>query len=325
MDGMNNSIRRRTFVTGTLSAAWPSAFAQSFPSRPVRLLVGFSAGGGVDAMARMLATRLGPILGQQVIVENRAGAAGAIAADAVAKSASDGYTLLMGETAMLIAPLLGAKLPYDVNQSFMPLANVFQAPLMIVAHNDFPASKPSELVAVLKESGGRHSYGTSGIGTVHHLGFEIMKARIGATVVHVPYRGASQIVPDVIGGQLPLGVVSVAAGMAQARAGKLKALAQLSSAKLPGAESLPSLSDVLPGFDVAPSVFVLAPAGTPAVVATRLDEAIRTVLSSADLAQAAAQIGVIPAYRAPTALAEQMRRESAQWSDVIRQQKITAQ
>jgi tripartite-type tricarboxylate transporter receptor subunit TctC len=326
MSSTPTPLRRRTVIAGALAAcASPLALAQAYPNRPIRMLVGYAAGGGVDAMARMLATRLSPLLGQQFNVENRPGAASAIAADAVAKAPADGYTLLVGDTAMLVSPLLGTKVPYDPIQSFAPVAGAFQAPLMIVAHNGVPASTPAELVALMKANPGRYSYATSGIGTVHHLGFEILKARTGASAVHVPYRGASQILPDVVGGQIPLAVVSVAAGMAQARAGRLKAVAQLSKAKLPGAEGLATLAEVLPGFDVAPSVFVLAPAGTPAPVVERLGEAVRGVLASADLAQAAAQAGVIPAYLPAPALGAAMTRETAQWAEVIRQQKITAE
>ena len=319
-------LRRRTVLAGALAAcASPLVRAQAYPNKPIRMLVGYAAGGGVDAMARLLSTRLSPLLGQQVNVENRPGAASALAADAVAKAPADGYTLLVGDTAMLVAPLLGTKVPYDPIQSFVPVAGAFQAPLMIVAHNGVAASSPAELVALMKANPGRYSYATSGIGTVHHLGFEILKARTGASAVHVPYRGASQILPDVIGGQIPLAVVSVAAGMAQARAGRLKAVAQLSTGKLPGDESLPALAEVVPGFDVAPSVFVLAPAGTPAAVVERLSEALRNVLGSADLAQAAAQAGVVPAYLPPPAQGAAMARETAQWAEVIRQQKITAE
>jgi tripartite-type tricarboxylate transporter receptor subunit TctC len=319
-------LRRRTVLAGALAACTsPLALAQVYPNKPVRLLVGYAAGGGVDAMARLLSTRLAPLLGQQVLVENRPGAASAIANDAVAKAPADGYTLLVGESAMLISPLLGAKVPYDPIQSFAPVAGAFQAPLMVVAHNGFPASTPAELVALLKAEPTKHSYATSGVGTVHHLGFEILKARTGSAAVHVPYKGASAILPDVIGGQVPLAVVSVAAGMAQARAGRLKAIAQLSTGKLAGAENLPALADALPGFDVAPSVFVLAPAGTAAAIVARLDEAVRAVLSSSELVQAAAQIGVVPAYQPPAGLAAMLARESTQWGDLIRQQKITAQ
>jgi tripartite-type tricarboxylate transporter receptor subunit TctC len=317
-------LRRRSLLAaGGLALAAPWARAQQFPARPIKLMVGYAAGGGVDAMARMLSARLPALLGQQVIVENKAGATGAIAADAVAKSPADGYTLLVGETAMLVAPHLGVKLPFDPLQSFTPVAGAFQAPLMIVANNQVNASNPKEFIALLKSQPGRYSYATSGVGTIHHLGMEILKARTGTYVLHIPYRGASQIVPDVISGQVPIGVVSAAAGLAQARGGRLKAIAMMNTARLPGAESVPLLADALPGFDVAPRIFVLAPAGTPAPVVERLNEAIRTVLAAPELAQSAAQQGAIPAYLPPQALAKAMAAESADWARVIRQQKVS--
>lgn len=323
---MKTSLTRRAVLMAALAAAAPLAGAQTdFPNKPIRLLVGYNAGGGVDALARMLATRLPGILGQQVIVENRAGATGMIAADLVARSAPDGYTLLMGETGLLIAPYLQAKSPVDPLKALIPVAGTFVAPLMIVANNNVPASSPKELIALLKQNPGRYSYATSGVGTVHHLGFELMKARTGTFIVHVPYRGAAQIVPDVISGQVPIGVVSAAAGMAQANAGKLRAVALMSTGKLQGAENVPAMTDALPGFDVAPRLMLLAPTGTPAPVVQKLNEAVRTVLSSADLAQAAALQGAVPAYMAPAQLGPEMQRDSLEWGKIIKAQKISAE
>jgi tripartite-type tricarboxylate transporter receptor subunit TctC len=319
----SSSLRRRTVLASLAATTAGAAWSQAYPSRPIRVMVGYAAGGGVDAMARMLSARLPALLGQQVVVENRAGATGAIAADAVAKAPPDGYTLLVGETAMLIAPHLGAKLPYDPIGSFAPVASAFQAPLMIVANNDVKASNPAELVALLKANPGRFSYATSGVGTVHHLGMEILKARTGTFIVHIPYRGAAQIIPDVISGQVPFGVVSAAAGLSQAKAGRVKALALMSTAKLPGAETVPALADALPGFNVAPRIFVLAPAGTPAPVVERLNEAVRAVLASADLAQAAAAQGAVPSYLNSAGLAADLARESAEWGRIVKQQKVT--
>jgi tripartite-type tricarboxylate transporter receptor subunit TctC len=323
---MNTSLTRRAVLAAVLAAAAPLASAQSdFPNKPIRLLVGYNAGGGVDALARMLSSRLPAILGQQVVVENRAGATGMIAADLVARSAPDGYTLLMGETGLLVAPYLQAKAPIDPLKALVPVAGTFIAPLMIVANNDLPVTNPKELIALLKNNPGKYSYATSGVGTVHHLGFELMKARTGAFVVPVPYRGASQIVPDVISGQVPIGVVSAAAGLAQAKSGKLRAIALMNTDKLAGAENVPPMADALPGFDVAPRLMLLAPAGTPADIVGKLDAAVRKVLASADLAQAAALQGAIPAYMEPAALGREMKRESAEWSKVITAQKISAQ
>ncbi len=317
---------RRTLLAAALALAAPLASAQSdFPNKPVRLLVGYSAGGGVDALARMLSTRLPAVLGQQVVVENRAGATGMIAAEAVARAPADGYTLLMGESGLLIAPHLQAKVPVDPLKALVPVAGTFVAPLMIVANNNLPATQPAELVALLKKNPGRYSYATSGVGTVHHLGFETLKARTGTFVVHVPYRGAAQIIPDVISGQIPIGVVSAAGGLAQAKSGRLRAVALMNTGKLPGAEGVPSVADLLPGFDVAPRLMVLAPTGTPPAVLERLNDAIRTVLASPEVAQAAAAQGAIPAYLPPAQISAEMQRESGAWARIIKDQKISAE
>lgn len=326
IDAHLSFLRRRGVVLAALlGLAGAAAQAQTWPSRPIRLMVGFSAGGGVDATARMLAPRLSTLLGQQVVVENRAGAAGLIAGDAVAKAVPDGHTLLLAESSMLIAPHLQAKMSFDPVRSFTPVAGLFAIPVMIVANNDFPARTPGELVAALKASPGKYSFATPGVGTVQHLGFEMLKARTGAFVVHIPYRGAAQVVPDVISGQVPLAVVSATAGMAQARAGKLRALALMSAGKLAGAEELPVLAEALPGFSATPRLFLMAPAGTPAAVVDKLAEAVRTVLASPELAQAAALQGAAPAFSAGPMLAEELARESAGWGKIIKSQKIAVQ
>jgi tripartite-type tricarboxylate transporter receptor subunit TctC len=316
---------RRALLAAALALAVPLAAAQSFPNRPIKLMVGYAAGGGVDAMARLLAQRLPQVLGQQVVVENRAGASGMIAADAVARAPADGYTLLMGETGMLIASQLQPRGTLDPLKSFTPVAGTFVTPLLIVANNALPAKNPQELVALLKSSPGKYAYATSGVGTVHHLGFEMMKAQTHSFIVHIPYRGASQILPDVISGQVPIGVVSAAAGLAQARAGKVTPIALMNTGKLAGAENVPALADALPGFDVAPRLMLLAPAGTPPSVVEKLDEAVRTVLASAEVAQSASQQGAIPAYVPPGQLATVLERESSAWTRVMKAQKIGAE
>jgi tripartite-type tricarboxylate transporter receptor subunit TctC len=322
---VKTSLLRRGLLAAALAAALPLAHAQAeFPDRPLRLLVGYSAGGGVDALARMLSARLPAVLGQQVVVENRPGATGMIAADQVAKSPADGYTLLLGESGLLIAPHLQARTLVDPLKALAPVAGTFIAPLMVVAHNDVPAANPAQMIELLKKNPGKYSYATSGVGTVHHLGMEMLKARTGTFIVHVPYRGAAQIVPDVISGQVPFGVVSAAAGLAQAKAGKLRAVGMMSAAKLAGAEDVPAIAGALSGFDVAPRLMLLAPVGTPAPVIEKLNAAVRTVLASADLVQAAAAQGAIPAYMPPAQLAREMQREYADWGKLIREQKISA-
>jgi tripartite-type tricarboxylate transporter receptor subunit TctC len=313
-------------ICALAAAAGPgAAWAQKYPDKPIRLVVGYSAGGGVDIVARLLATRLSAVLGQQVLVDNRTGATSLIAADVVANAPPDGYTLMMADSALLIAKLLQPKVALDPLTSFRPVAGAFMSPLMIIAGNDFPAHTPAELIALLKSHPGQYSFATSGVGTVHHLGFEMLKQETGSYVVHVPYRGAAQIVPDVIGGQVPIGVVSATAGMQQAKAGKLQALAMMNKAPLQGAEKVPPLADALPGFDVAPHIFVLAPAGTPDAIVDQLARAIKTVLDNPETATAAATQGTLLAYATPAQLARQMADESARWKRIIAEQHITVE
>jgi len=323
----NGAARRRIMVAGAMLAAGGTARAQlpAWPQRPVRIVVGFAPGGGVDAMGRLLAARLSEQLGQQFIVENRAGASGLIAAEAVARAAPDGHTLLLADTSLLIARSFGNTQAPDPVRAFTPVALAFRAPLMVVAHNAFPASDPASLVRTLKAEPGRHSYATSGVGTVHHLGFELLKQRTGTFVVHIPYRGASQILPDVAGGQLPLGVVSATAGMAQAKAGRVKALGMLSRDRLPGTEGVAPLADAVPDLDVAPSLFLLGPAGIATDIAGRVGEAVRQALSTPAAAQTAAAQGVVLTYGDARQLQQAMARETEQFARVIRERNLTAE
>lgn len=325
-----SSSSRRALVAALLAAfattgVATSASAQNWPTRPIRLVVGYSAGGGVDAVARLVAPRLSELLGQQVVVDNRTGAAGLIAGDTVARAAPDGYTLMLGDSSLLIAQYLKPQMSFDPVKAFTPVAGLFTLPLVIVTGNDFPAKTPAEFIALLKKNPGRYSYATSGVGTVHHLGFEMLKGQTGSYVLHIPYRGAAQIVPDVMSGQVPIGVVSAASAIAQARAGKLRALAVMNPVKLQGGEDIAPLSDALPGFSAVPRLYVLAPAGTPAPIVEQLSDALRKVMEAPDLAQAAAHQGAVPAYMPAGPLAADVVRESAAWGKVIREQKITAQ
>ncbi|WP_439586341.1 Bug family tripartite tricarboxylate transporter substrate binding protein [Hydrogenophaga sp.] len=320
-----SSISRRGALALALAAATSGAWAQAYPSKAVRLVVGYSAGGGVDAMARLIAPRMAAALGQQVVVENRTGAAGLIAGDTVARAAPDGYTLMLGDSSLLIAQHLQPRMSFDPVKAFTPVASVFTLPLVIVVNNDVPAKTPAEFVKLLKDNPGRYSYATSGVGTVHHLGFEMLKGKTRSFVVHIPYRGAAQIVPDVMSGQVPIGVVSATSAIAQARAGKLRALAVMNPVKLAGGEDIAPLSDALPGFSAVPRLYVLAPAGTPAAIVDRLSDTLRTVMEAPDIAQVAAQQGAVPAYMPAAPLAADIVRESAEWGKVIREQGITAQ
>ena len=297
--------------------------AADWPERPIRVLVGYSAGGGADTMARLVAARLSAVLGQQVVVENRAGAAGLVAADAVANAPADGYTLMVGDSSMLIAKYMQPKLGFDPIKSFAPISGLVKTPLMVVANNDFPAKTPKELVTALKAKPGFYSFATAGVGTVQHLSFEMLKGQTGTFVPHIPYRGAAQIVPDVISGHVPLGVITATAAMAHAKSGKLRALAMMSKDVLPGTENVLAVTTAVAGIDVAPRLFLLAPARTPSAIVDKISEATRAVIGSADFVSAAAAQGGISDYMSPAQLAVALSEELTRWGTVIRERKIS--
>ena len=223
----------------------------------------------------------------------------------------------------MIARALQPAQSVDPLNAFSPVAGLFVTPLVIISGSDFPARTPAELVNELKRNPGKLSYATSGVGTVHHMGFEMLKQETDTFALHVPYRGASQIVPDVISGQVQLGVVSVTAAAAQAKTGRVRALALMSRTPVAGAESIPPLADAVPGFNVEPRLFLLAPAGTPAAITTRLAAAAKTALEQPETTKGALAQGLPISYLSPQALQQTMKDEGSHWLRVVRDRKLT--
>ena len=301
------------------------AQAQQYPNRPIRMFVGYPAGGGADALARLTATHLSEALGQQVVVDNRAGAGGTLAADAVAKAQPDGYTLLFGETGLLIAPAIYASLPFDPVKSFAAVGSVAVLPLVVVANPAVPAKNAAELVALLKANPGKYSYASPGVGTVHHLAMELFRTQAGFDYVHVPYKGASALIPDLVSGQIPLGVLSAPPALAQVKSGKLRAIALTSPVKLAGAPEWPALADTLPGFDASPRLFVLAPAGTPGAVIARLDAAIKAILAKPAVLESLNAQGATAAPAGAEELGTLIAAELRKWAPVAKASGAKAQ
>jgi tripartite-type tricarboxylate transporter receptor subunit TctC len=299
-----------------------NAFSQDYPARPVRLLVGFPPGGAMDAIARTIGPKLAEALGQPMVIENRTGAGGAIAADALVRSTSDGYVLLLAESGTLIVPSLNPKAAYDPVRQFAPLGGVCSLPLAFVVNPGFPASGAAELIAALKANPGKHSYASPGVGTLQHLAFELFKRQAGVDAVHVPYKGASAMMPDLMSGQVPIGVISATVAVAQAKTGKIRALAVTSPQRLPGAPEIPALAEVLPGFEAEPNVFVVAPAGFSSA---KLSQAIRAAVASSDVRETFARLGATPTPIAPDALGRRIAEETARWAAVVRDAGIKAE
>lgn len=302
-----------------------NANAQTYPNKPVRVLVGYGAGGGMDAITRIVSAKLSEQLGQQFLVDNRPGAAATLAADAAAKAPADGYTVHMAETGLLIAPTMYPKLAFDPLKSFTPIAGVASLPLAIVVTPNAPAANTQELIAWLKANPGRQSYGSPGVGSLQHLAMELFKKSVGIDVVHVPYRGAGPMMPDLMSGQIPIGVISVAPAFAQVRSGKLRAIAVMSPARMAQAPDWPTLAEVVPRFDAAPRVFMLAPLGVPESVAARLTEALRAVLAAPDVLEGLSKQGASAQWSNERDIAAEMSAELRKWGSIAREAGVKAE
>jgi tripartite-type tricarboxylate transporter receptor subunit TctC len=293
--------------------------AQPYPSKPIRLLVGYPAGGGMDGIARVFAQKISEDLGQQMVVENRAGASGAIAADAAAKSPPDGYSLYLGESGYLILSTISPNLSTDPMKSFVPVAPVGSLPLVFAVPADFPAQNVRDLIAILKASPGKYSYGSPGVGTIHHLAFELFKRAAGLDVVHVPYKGGTAIIPDLITGRIAVGVLSSSIAAGPVKSGKVRPLALTSPQRVAFAPDWSPLAETIPGFDASPNIFLLAPIGTPAAVVARLNEATRRIFALADLQQSFASQGATPTPGSSDELRAQISAELKRWGPIAKE------
>ena len=292
--------------------------AQDYPSRPVRILVGYAPGGGMDTIARVLAPKLAEALGQQFVIENRPGAAGAVAAEALARSPADGYVLMLAESGTLALPAVNPGVSIDPSRQFAAVGGVCMLPLALVVSLDFPATSTLELIAALRANPGRYAYASPGVGSLQHLAFELFKRAAGVDAVHVPYKGATAMLPDIMSGQVPIGVVSALAAMGPTRAGRIRTLAVTSPQRLPSAPNWPTLAETLPGFTAAPNVFLVAPAGTPATVINRLADATRNAVTSRDVEDTFAKQGAVPTPSSPAVLAAQIAEETRRWAAVVK-------
>ena len=302
-----------------------TVFSQEYPNRPVRLLVGYPPGGGMDAIARVLAAKLSGSLGQQLVVENRPGASGGVAAEALAASAADGYVVMLAESGTLALPAVNPKVSFDPVRQFAPVGGVCMLPMAFVVNPSFPAKTTQELVSVLKAHPGKHSYASPGIGTLQHLAFESFKRQAGVDALHVPYKGAAAMMPDLMSGQVPIGVISAAAALGPTRAGKIRTLAVTSPARLPTAPDWPALAETLPGFNAAPNVFLVGPPGIPTAAVTRLSGALREALAAPDLQENFARQGATPTPSTPEALRAQIAEEVKRWAQVVKDAGIKAE
>ncbi|OZI66691.1 tripartite tricarboxylate transporter substrate binding protein [Bordetella genomosp. 11] len=302
-----------------------NAQAQSYPERPIKLVVGFSPGGGSDTTARLLATALGAKLGQPIVVENRPGANTIIATQYVAGQPADGYTLLFTSASFAINPAL-QKLTYDSDRDFAPVALVDTIPLLLVTNLEVPVKSVGELIDLAKKQPGKLSYASFGIGSAAHLASEQLLAMTGTDMVHVPYKGSAPALADVMGGQVTMMMPGIGSAASLVKGGKLRALAVSGSKRATGMPDVPTIAEAgVAGFDVVTWEAILAPAGTPPAVVAKLNSALREVLAMPAIRDQMIQMGVEPdGTKSPAEVAAYITSEGKKFSTLIRERHIEA-
>jgi len=291
-----------------------------FPNKPIKIIVGFPAGGPLDAHARLLADRLSQLLGQPVIVDYKAGAGGTVGADFVAKSDADGTTLLMANTGtMVINPAIYPKSPYQTLRDFAPVARTAMQPLAILVNPAVPANTLQEFVALAKKNPGKLNYGSAGNGGISHLVPEMFKSATGTFIVHIPYKGSAPAFTDLLGGQVQMMAESIPQASQYVRQGKLRALAVTSRERSNALPDTPTLIEAgVKGFDVVGFYGVLAPAATPKPVLDKLAAAFKGALETPDIRTRMVAQGADPAYLGPEAFASYLAAEMPKWAKAVK-------
>jgi tripartite-type tricarboxylate transporter receptor subunit TctC len=302
-----------------------AALAQAWPQKPVRLVISFTPGGVHDTLARLLQPRLAEALAQPILIDNRGGAGGNIAAEIVAKSASDGHTFLVASEALATNEALYGKLNYDPYKDLAPVGKMADYPMALVATPSLPVSSVRELVALAKSKPGSISYGSAGIGTSGHLAGESFSGMAGIDMVHVPYKGGAPAAADLVAGRIQIMFLSVSLSAPQVKQGKLKALAIAGPKRAPHLPDIPSTAEQgYPEFEALLFSSMLAPAGTPAPIIARMNAEIVKALRSPEIAARLADIGGVAAPSSPEELSEILRREGERWGKLIRARNIRA-
>ena len=296
------------------------ASAQAFPTKPVKIIVGFPAGGPLDAHGRLMADRLGQLLGQPVIIDYKAGAGGSVGAEFVAKSEADGYTLLLANTGtMVINPAIYPKLPYNTLKDFVPIARTAQQPLVLLVNSGVPVQTVADLVKLAKAKPGQLNYVSAGNGGISHLVPEMFKQATGTFIVHIPYRGSAPAFTDLIAGQVQVMAESIPQAAQYVKGGKLRALAVTSRVRNPALPDTPTMIEAgLKDFEVVGFYGLLAPAGTPAAVVERLSAAFKATLETPDVRTRMVTQGADPAFLGSADFGKFLAGEMPRWADAVK-------
>lgn len=322
-------MQRRTFVTATAATAAtlaaPMLRAQTLPAGPVRIIVGFAPGGGTDALARLVGLKLQAMWNLTVVVENRAGASGVIAADMVAKAPPDGNTLLMAHiNSHALAPGLMPKLGYVVERDFTPLTLVGVTPNLLISNNDQPAKTVAELVAQCKANPGKVTFGSAGQGSAQHLALESFKLAAGVFALHIPYKGSGPMLTDLMGGQIGYSFDTMTAATPHVKSGKVRAIAQTRAKRALGHPTVPTMAESgFPGFEATTWYGLVGPGKMPPAIAQRMNEDINKVLAMPDVKEKLDLYGAEDGGGSAQQFADFIRSEQVKWSKVIKDAKVT--
>ncbi|MDM0075810.1 tripartite tricarboxylate transporter substrate binding protein [Variovorax sp. J2P1-59] len=312
-------------IAATLCLAATSAsLAQGYPTKPIRLIVPFPAGGATDLFARTLSQKMGEKLGTTLVIDNKPGAGGAIGSDMAAKAAPDGYTLLLATTSThSIGPWINPKLPYDTVHDFTPIAHVGDAPSIMLVPNSSPAKTVREWIDYARKNPGKLNYASSGNGTIVQLTAELFKSQAGIFVTHIPYKGTALAIPDLISGKVDVLFDSLPTGMPHVRDGRLRALGVTSLKRSPLAPELPPIADTLPGFESNTWFGLYGPKGLAAEMVTRINTAANQALADPEVRDKLARLGISPTQSTPAQLASMVAEDAAKWKKIIAERKIT--
>jgi tripartite-type tricarboxylate transporter receptor subunit TctC len=323
---MNRFTRRLAlkFIAAATVLAPLSAFAQ-YPTQPIKMVVGFSAGGTTDVIGRLISNELQEALGKPVVVDNRPGASGIIGTGVVAKSKPDGYTLVMVSSTHGTAPALYSALPYE-DKDLVPISLIGTTPYVLVVHPTMQATNFRELVSLLKQNPGKYEYASSSPGTSQHLSGEMLQRQMGVSILHVPYKGTGQLMPDLLAGRVPMMFENVAVMTPHIKKGSMRPIAVTSAKRTPLLPDVPTVIESgVPGFEVLGWFGVFAPAGTPPDVVKRLNAEINKIIAKPSVVQRFAELGAEPLGGTPEQLAAWLKSEQDKWGRLIRETGIKLQ
>src|SRR5688572_15991252 len=303
------------FAGAEATAAW----AQQYPYRPIRFIVPYGAGGASDISTRIIASRLAESLGQQIVVDNRPGAGSIIGTDLLAKSAPDGYTLMMANISFSANPALHSKLPYDARKDFTPISRVDVMPNVLLVHPSVPAQSVAELIALAKAKPGQLNYASAGVGSANYLNTELFQSQAGVKVVHMPYQGGGQAVGALVGGEAQMLFITVPPALRHIKSARARALAVTSLKRIAALADVPTLGEaVLPGFEFYEWHGVLAPAGTPPAVISRLHSEINKIVAMPEVRERISNLGADAVGSTPAEMAQHVNAEIAKWRKVLK-------